>query len=109
MQHAGEAVLPGPDAGPDGVLLDERLIEAVFLAQELDLRYRVRILLHAADQNGQIIARRQLDDDEHQDADREKGRDHHQHPVNEIGEHRPARPRSFLSRQLPSNQKVSGR
>jgi len=65
---------------PDEVLLPERLIETVLLAQEGDLLVR-HLLSHGLDLGhvgGEIVTGRQLDDDENEDADADQ-RPHHRY------------------------------
>ena len=89
LQQPGEAALGGPQADPHRVLLEKRLVEAVLLAQEIDLLERrlVALALQLGDLVGQKIARRQLDDGEGDEADHEQRRDHDQHAMDRVPEH----------------------
>ena len=73
-------------AEPDQVLLPPRLVEAVELAQVLELVALDALALglqlgHVA---GQVVARRQLDDHERDQADRQHRRHHDQHAVYDV-------------------------
>ena len=86
---------------PDEVLLPERLIEPVLLAQELDLLVRDP-LAHRLDLGHvgrKIVARRELDDDEDEDADPNQRPYHDDETADEKSKHAG---RSY------SSQKVSG-
>ena len=79
-QHAAE---------PDEILLDHRLIQAVGFAQELEpaLVDGLAPAFKFRHQRRQVVARRKLDDDEGDGADREQGRDHHHDPSHEEAQH----------------------
>jgi hypothetical protein len=98
LDEARKAVFAGPHADPDRVLLEEGLVEPVLLAQELRLFHRrlVALALQLGDLVGEEVARRQLDDDEGDEADHDERRDHQQHSPQRIAQHY-------------RNQNVSGR
>ena len=78
-------------ADPVEVLLPERPVEAVLRACrkaifcEVD---RLALALQLGDVGREVVARRQLDDREDDDADRDQRRDHDQDPVDDVAEHR---------------------
>ena len=98
LQQAGKAALARPQADPHRVLLDERLVEAVLLAQEVDFLERgaVALALQLGDLVREEVPRRQLDDREGDEADHEQRRDHDQQAVERVAQHQ-------------RNQNVSGR
>src|SRR5689334_18765421 len=90
LQEAVELAIARPKTDPHGVLLDERLVEPVLLAQEVDFLERrlVALALQLGDLVRQIVARRQLDDRERDEADHEQRRDHDQDAMDRVPEHR---------------------
>ena len=96
---------------PAQVLLPQRLVEAVLLAQERDLlridRFALRLQL--GDVALEVVARRQLDDDEHDDADRDQRRDHDQQAADDVGEHRGLRSRCRYACPRPASCRLSAR
>ena len=76
-------------AEPDQVLLPPRPVEAVDLAQVLDLLAldALALGLQLGDVALEIVARRQLDDDEGDQADREQRRHHDQETMDDVAKH----------------------
>src|SRR5204862_3417768 len=91
--------LDQPD-DPVEVLLPQRQVETVLRLQEGDLGEvgLLALALQFGDIGRKIIAGRQVDDDENQQADGDQRRDHDQDPVDEIAEHEAYNPyRSVIS------------
>ncbi len=76
-------------ADPVQVLLPQRLVEAVLRLEKGDLGEvgLFALALQLGDIGREIVARRQVDDDEDHDADGDQRRDHDQDPMDEIAEH----------------------
>ena len=86
-------------AHPKQVLLPQRPVEPVLRFQKRDLG-EVRLLalaLQFGDVGREIVAGRQVDDDEDEEADGDQRRDHDQDPVDEIAEHRRCKPLPFTA------------
>lgn len=79
----------GHTGDPHQVLLDQRFVEAILPAQEIEffLVDGFTLTPQFVDQRRQIVARRQLDDDEYEDADGKQRRHHDEHAVDQICEH----------------------
>jgi hypothetical protein len=76
-------------AQPDQILLPPGAVEAVDLAQVLDLLALdvLALGLQLGDVAGQVVAGRQLDDDEGDQADREQRRHHDQETMDHVAQH----------------------
>ncbi len=74
---------------PVEILFPDRLVETVLRLEEGDLLQidSLALALQFGDVGGEVIARRQLDDDEDDNADGDQGRDHDEQALHDIAEH----------------------
>jgi hypothetical protein len=109
LEGIAEIALQQP-ADPIEVLQPVRLVEAVLRLEERDLLEidRLALALQLGNVGREVVARRQLHDDEDDEADHEQGRDHDQQAADDEVEHLVFQCSAVAACAGSSSQKRSG-